>query len=321
MTDTPSDPMADALAFVDAMDTPPAPVEAKAPPVVEQEAEAVEETPVEGAEAEVEAPEPVEGDEDTAEAVAPVEAPQWWDAEHKAVFATLSPEQQAAVKANEDKREVVVQKEKAAAIEARKAAAVEIDSAKALAETLSNILPDQRKQFEDYYGNIDWQAYLRQNPTQANADYITYQEGLKQFDKAEQARAAAQKLAHESFVREQSTRLSEIAPDLIKNPDNIKALADYAQKTGIPAAALSMASADEWVILNKAKLYDDMMAKAAAKPTTPPQKQTTAAKVPPQGQARPASTSQTRSLTEARNRVAQTHSIDDMARLIDLEGY
>lgn len=316
-----------AAAFVDAMDAP-APVVAAEKPE-EQAAEPVEaeqpEIAPEVAEAEAEAAEEggEEGEEDQAEAVAPVDAPQWWDNEHKAIFATLTPEQQAAVKANEDKREAVVQKEKTAAIEARKAAVASVESVQKIAAKLEGIVPDKMAEFEQKYSDIDWQTFpqwARENPAEANAFLAEYNAERLSLEKMTQAKAEADEVVRETFVREQTTRLAEIAPDLVKNPENLRALGDYAVKAGIKSEDLQFAEADHLLILNKARLYDDMMAKAAA-PIKPPVQKQQPAKIAPSGGARPVSTSQQRSVQETRNRLAQTRSIDDAATLIAKLGF
>lgn len=317
-----------AAALVDAMDSPVS--ETEAAPVAEApEEDETQDTEIaaDTGEAEAEPAEAVEsGEEEEAEALEPVEAPQWWDAEHKAIFASLTPAQQAAVKANEDKREAVVQKVKTEATEARKAALAEIEAVRVAVTKLDQVVPDKLAEFEAKYKDIDWNAipqWAEQNPEAANAFLAKYNAERVAIEKLTTAQAEATKLAQQSFAREQAARLQEIAPDLVKNPENLKALGEYAVKNGVKSEDLNFADAEHLVILNKARLYDDMMAKAAATPqasATPP-KQARPVRVPPQGQAAPSSTSQQRETDALRNRFAQTKSVDDAAALISKLGF
>jgi hypothetical protein len=317
-----------AAAMVDAMINPapePAAETPKEPAAAPVEAPAEEIAP-EPAEAEAEAVEGAEDDEEAVEAVEPVEAPQWYDADAKAAFTKLPPDMQAIVRAQEDKREAVVQKEKTAAIEARKAAAAEVESVRQIAAKLDGIVPDKMAAFEAKYKDIDWNAFpdwARVNPAEANTFLAEYNAEKIALEKMMTAQAEATRVAQASFAREQAARLAEIAPDLIKTPENLKALGDYAVKNGVKSEDLMFAEADHLVILNKARLYDDMMAKAAAKPITPPVAKTTApAKIAPQGASgRSTGTSQQREVTQLRNRLAQTRDIDTAANLISKLGF
>jgi len=309
-----------AAEMVTAMDTP----VSDAPVVAASEPEVPNEIVPEGEQAEAEAP--VEGDDDEqdAEAVSAVEAPQWWDAEAKAHFSALTPEAQAVVKAQEDKREAVVQKVKSEA----KAAAFaevkpEVERLRTLSAKLAEAIPDEIAAFNERhnYDPADLQRYAKEDP----AGYLALQAQIHAertvLEQKIASKAEADRVSQAAFVQAQVQRLAEIAPDLAKDATILTALGDYLPKTGIPAAALADASAEELVILNKARLYDEMMAKAAAKPAVVPVPKAQPAKVPPQGQARPASTSQQRQATEARNRLAQTRDIGHAADLIAKLGY
>lgn len=329
-----------AAEFVSAMDNPPSPIEMdvqlkreqmaledelkgrqKNAAADDQGGEIVSEVTQE-AEAEATTDEDPQPEEEAEEVAAPVDAPQWWDAEDKAAFATLTPEQQAVVKRQEDKREAVIQKVKSEAQEARSAASQNIETAKALSERLAAAIPDARKAFDEYYGDIDWPEYAKQDPAAAQEDWFKYQQGLEQFNKAETAKAEAEQLWRENFQKEQAAQLAEIAPDLVKSPDSLRALGDYIVKSGVPVEQLKTASALELSIAHKAMKYDQMMAEAKSRTVTaPPKIEPKPAKIAPQGTAKPASTSQQRDIAQTRNRLAQTRSVDDAAALIAKYGY
>lgn len=316
-----------AAAMVTAMDSPVPVVAAKEPepPQEASDASVEQDALAEGAEAEADALEAGENDdEQEAEAVPAVEAPQWWDSEDKAVFAGLTPEQQAVIRKQEDKREAVTQKEKSQAIEARKVALAAAEKAKVVVDQLEAVLPDRMAAFQAKYAEIDqidWDAWNVSDPVAANRYMAQYNSDRLTLERTFAAKAEAGRVAQETFVREQSARLAEIAPEIAQSPENLKAIGDYAVKHGVTSEDLTFAEASHMVILNKARLYDELMAKAAAKPATPPMQKPTPAKVPPQGQPRPASTSQQRVAQEAKNRFAQTRSIDDAASLIAKLGF
>ena len=121
---------------------PAAPVEAVAEPEIEAEASPAEETPDE-------AEKPAEGDEETPEPepVAALDPPPYWKQEAKAVFATLTPEQQAVVLEQEGPREEITAKVKAEAAERRQQADAEIGKVQQLASQLADFLPQALETF------------------------------------------------------------------------------------------------------------------------------------------------------------------------------
>jgi len=310
-----------AIQAVTDMDAAPEPVAA---PVVDDKPEISDTEIVEPETADAEADE-VDGDEsddDQAEAVESVEAPQWWDAEAKAEFAALTPKAQAIVRAQEEKREAVVAKVKAESSEARTLATTEANKAKELADRMAAAITDERKAFDEYFTDIDWNAYLLQDRDAAQADWMRYQTGLEKFNKAENDRAAADKLWRENFMREESAKLTEIAPDIANNAETLRGIGDYIVKSGISPDALLTVSALELTIAHKAMMYDKMMAEATSK-TVPPKTPTVTkpAKVAPQGATGNRGTSSQRDISQQRNRLAQTRSIDDAAKLITKLGF
>lgn len=317
-----------AAAFVDAIDNPtPAPVAETPVAPVEAAPEAeVQEIAPEGAEVEAEAL--VEGEEDgeEVEAAPAVDAPQWWDASDKAVFSSLTPEAQAAVARNEEKREAVTQKAKTEAkAEALAAVTPEVEKLRSLSAQLEGVIPNELGKFQEEYGNIDWQKmpeWAAAAPEAYNQWMAVYNAKRMALENTLHAKAEADRVAQATFAKTTADRLAIIAPDVAKDPKILKALGDYLPTTGMTNAQLADASAEELVILNKARLYDEMMAKAVAKPVPPTVKTAqTPVKIAPQGGARPPSTSQQRQAQALGNRFAQTRSIEDAAALIALKGF
>ena len=262
-----------------------------------------------------------QGEEAPEETVPDVVAPQWWDAADKAAFAKLSPEQQAVVAKNEAKREAVLQKEKAAHAEGRKTAVEAAHRAAALAGQLGGVLPDHVAAFNDKY-DVDWDEYPRwaaENPHDAAAFEAEYAHERAALEHVIAAQAEAERVAHETFHRERMASLHETAPELA-SPAALQALSDYAGQQDIGSEDLRFAQASHLKILNKARLYDEIMGKAAASPVRKASGQTPA-RVPPQGQARPQGSSHEREAQALRNRFAQKRDIDSAASLITKLGY
>ncbi len=198
-----------------------------------------------------------------------VAAPPWWDAEAKQAFSDIpnTPAardyarkiQQYTAEA-EAKREAVTQRAKAQA-------KGHIDAVRGVLDTLKGAAPGEIDQFHRDYHDIDWgqmPSWARDNPAEAGQFFAQYNARRGRVEQLLQAKAAAEQAANHHFAREQGERLHQIAPDLAGNHDHLRALGDYARGTGLPAEAMKQASADELVILNKARLWDEAQAAAAA---------------------------------------------------------
>jgi hypothetical protein len=205
-----------------------------------------------------------EGDDD-----ADIAAPQWWDAEAKSAFNDI-PNSPAArdyarkvqqyVAEAEAKREAVTQRLKAESKGHSEALRGALDA-------LNGAAPGEIDQFHRDYHDIDWGQmpnWAQENPAEAASFFAQYHARRGRVEQLMQARAAAEQAAHHAFAREQGERLQRIAPELAGNVEHLKALGDYARGTGLHPEAMKQASADELVILNKARLWDDAQAKAAA---------------------------------------------------------
>jgi len=231
-----------------------------------------------------EAPEP--GDGETAEAPEPAEAqalepPQWWDAEDKAHFSTLTPEAQAVVLKNEEKRESVLQKEKGRALEARKAAEAEIAGFQNIVSGLNQWLPTAVEQFKSRWGdNPDWGAAAREYGAEQALQWRSeYEQEQKTLHQAIQSKQLAEQQAHALFMRERTEQLVSICPDLSpdktgeKALENQTALSQYLLKGGARPDRVTKMDALEMSIAWKAFQYDQgKQALAAPKPKPPPQR-------------------------------------------------
>jgi len=220
-------------------------------------------------------------DEDEAGDGDEIAAPQWWDAEAKQAFNDI-PNSPAArdyarkiqqyVAEAEAKREMVTQRMKAEAAEAHKVARGHIEAARGAIGVLHEAAPGEIEHFHHDYHDVDWAQmprWAQENPAEAGAWFAEYNARRGRVEQLLHAKAVAEHAAHDAFGRDQAQRLREIAPELAHNEEHLRALGDYARGTGLPAEAMKQASADELVILNKARLWDEAQAKAAAAAKNP----------------------------------------------------
>lgn len=304
--------------------------EADTAPIAEPELEEQPDTTGDNA---IEAEEPGEsveegeepGEEDTEAVEAePVDAPQWWDADAKGKFGDLPPEVQAIVRAQEDKREAITQKAKQEAAEARKAAAQEAEGFRSLAERLSQTLPKAEQAFKSRWDGMTpqlWSELAQADPQEAFRLKLEYDTEMAELASVRATEQQATQIAQQAHFAEQRRILSEKAPELAKDPETLRELGNYIVQSGIPPEAISQATADELIIVNKARLWDLAQSKAAKtaaapKPTAPtsaPQKS-----VAPTARVAqvPAKQRQTNALV---NRFNQTKSQADLVALRSAE--
>jgi hypothetical protein len=274
-----------------------------------EEAEDGAETPAEEAEAEAEP-----------EAVAPADPPRYWSQEAKAVFAAMTPEQQAVVLAQEGPREEITAKVKAEAAEATKAAQAEIGKVQALAEQLGEFLPQALETFQTRWGQKapDWIAYANEHGAEAMTLAKTqFEAEVQQLQQLASAKQQAETQAQQAFVKAEFAKLAEIAPDLADpqtGAEKRTAVTQYLVGQGIEPEVLRNISATEMVLAHKAMLWDQAQTalKAAPKPKPVPASKPAAVR-PAAGQAQ---TPTQRTAANVANRYAQTRSVDDAVALL-----
>ena len=213
-------------------------------------------------------------DDDDNDDAPQISAPPWWDAEAKTAFNDI-PNTPAArdyarkiqqyVAEAEAKREAVTQRVKADAKS-------HIDAVRGALSALNAGQPGEIDQFHRDYGDIDWAKmpqWAEANPAEAGSFFAQYHARRGRVEQLLHAKAVAEHAANHNFAREQGARLHQIAPDLASNHDHLRALGEYARGTGLHPEAMKQASADELVILNKARLWDEAQARAAAAAKNP----------------------------------------------------
>jgi hypothetical protein len=299
---------------------PEAPQEAAAEPVeIEAEPSPAEET-------EGDAESAPEGEEGAAEEepVVALEPPPYWTKEHRAHFASMSPEDQAVVLAQEGPREEIVAKVKAEAEAVRKAADAELGKVGKLAEELSDFLPKAIEVFQSRWGaDPDWVAYATEHGSDAMViAKAQHDQELALLQRTAKATEIAQTQAQQAFVKAEFATLAEIAPELA-DPTTGPALrtevTKYLIDDGIDPAAIQNISAREMRIARKAMLYDKaqaaLKAKPAPKPITAP-----ATRAPVRPGAAPAQSSSRSSLQQAQSRFNLNPSVENAEALMLAKG-
>jgi hypothetical protein len=287
-----------------------------------QEVEAEAEGEVE-AEAEADADaEDLTGEEPEAPAA---EAPHYWTAEEKARFAELPPELQAVVARNEADRERAVQKAQREAVEARKAAEAEAASIKGFAEQIGSVVERAKAQHSRVvpelgmtWEQVDWPAWFQQDRETAAAFRAQYDAEREDLQRLEASRQQTQAVAFQQFLQAESAKLPELCPDLVdptEGPRRKAAVAQFLGERGVPQDQLAGIDAVSLSIAYDAMRWRDAQAKAQARPQPRP---------PAVRPVRPAAPAQTstpqRQADQARNRFAQTRSVDDAVALLNLRG-
>ena len=301
--------------LVAAETAPEAPVEAAEEEEIEGEASPPEETPDE-------AEEPAEGEEEAEaeEPVAALEPPPYWKQEAKAVFAAMTPEQQAVVLAQEGPREEITAKVKAEAAAARQQADAELGKVGKLATELADFLPKAIETFQSRWGaDPDWVAFATEHGAEAmTLAKAQHDQELGLLQRTAQATRQAEAQAQEAYVRSEFVTLAEIAPELA-DPTSGPALrtevTKYLVDDGIDPSAIQNISAREMRIARKAMLYDRAQAALKAKPAPKPVAPVAKSPVRPAAAVVQASPEK-RDVAALKNRFAQTANREDAAALI-----
>lgn len=302
---------------------PEAPVEAAEEPEEIEAGDQPAEEPEEGAESAAEGEEEAE-----AEPVEAVEPPPYWSKDAKAKFASLDPEMQAVVLAQEGPREEITAKVKADAAAAIEAANKELAGVQTLAQQLSEFLPQALKTFQQRWGEPDWAAVATEmGADQAFVLKSQFEAEQKQLAQLQQAEHHAQTKANQVRVQTEWRQLAldapELAPDVAdptKGMETRQKVVGYLSTRGIPKEAIDQISAVELSLAYDAMRWREAQTKLAAPPKPkPPVPAAPRAPVRPVAAAAQPSSPQ-RDAQRIQNRFAQTGSREDAVALIVAKG-
>lgn len=244
-----------------------------------------------------------------------VEPPQNWDAAARARFQTLDPETQSFLREQYDAGERAVGQKFEEASAARKAAETEANGIRELKTRLDALVPQAEQALQSKWARVDWVAWAQQDPEACMQGRMQYEAEARQLQQLDAARQDAESKAYKAFVDEQLPEMARIIPGLAKR-ETAQAYMDkmmsYAKSQGATDQQLKYASAKEWSMLDKARLWDESQAKLSANP--PPRVAPAVAAKPVAAQAPQAP--QQRRVNDIRGNLKKTGSMSDAAALV-----
>lgn len=286
-----------------------------------EEEEAIEEIEAEDAEGQNEAS---EGDEpDTEDEIAAAEdagtepvvedatpAPASWSKEEGEVWKTLKPEARAIIA----KREADRDRATAEAVQKTGQFGAQL---KKINDQYQEYLPIFTDGFEARWGKIDWVALAKETTAEEyNEIRAQMEEERKQLDAYKVKAKEAADTAYAAFLSEEMPKLERLVPEIAKPGEPRNKLLKYVGDLGYGPDDIKHASAVELSIAWKAMKYDEAYARAKERVKggkKPGEAAPKAVKSQPTGAAPNSKQAEVKAL---QNRVAQTRSIDDAARLL-----
>lgn len=269
----------------------PAPKRAKAPvepvePVTEETVEETEESPegegepvtedAEDSEADTqaadegeEAPDTDTLDAEQEQATDPaepkLEAPARWEAEDKALFATLPKKAQETILKREKLQQAEVTKAQQKSAETVKAFETRIthlnDLATRIGEQYVEPAQSRMQEWQDWFSSSDAQELARTNPGAFLEQQTIYNAERQELAKAMSAKSAAERQAFKEFAEEQARLIPELIPefaDEVEGPKRKTELATYLRDNGFEPDRISGISAKEAQIAWKARKFDSV---------------------------------------------------------------
>lgn len=258
-----------------------------------------------------------EAPEETEEVIPP---PKSWSAKDKDAWEAIPVEAKAVIMARETERDVSTQKAVQEAVEARKRADGEVQNVTQIKAALDQILPQAIQTFRGKWADWTPQAQVelaRSNAAEYNIRRAEFEAEQAQMVQLQAVNQQAQAVAFETFVRTESAKLAELSPELadpVKGPSRKTELVTYlTEKLGVPKEVIPTLDAN-----TVALAYDGMRYRQAKAGLAKPDKPVPARPVRPTAAA-PVASSQ-RTAEAARNRFAQTHSIEDALAMMNAKG-
>lgn len=259
------------------------------------------------------------------------EAPQFWDAEAKAAFKTLTPDQQRIVAEQARAQNAAQNKAIEEAAQARKAAEGQASKVTQLAEQLNAYLPKVAETFKDRWADHDWPKLAQEDPARYVADRAQYEAEQTQLKALAAQAEEASRLELQRYQTAEAEALvglaAEHAPELTDPKTAAQSRQDVARYligAGYQPDQLSLVSAKDTVIAYKAMKWDQAQAAAKAAAAAPrpapmpaPAPRATSGTVRPT--AAPAQVpSRQRSVDNARASLSKSGSVDDAVALLNL---
>lgn len=292
-------------------DTPPPP-EAS---VDDDEAEEAEEKSEDEAETDTDTDETEEAteDEEPGEPAEVIPPPVSWSKEHQNIFATLPPEAQQIIVDRERERDRGFQEK-----------ATELANERQQMKAFEQQLVNERQQSSQYIANLLGQNLVRPDPRNYQDDPYQYRQDMEVFEQryaqyqqmqqaADQNRAWMEQQEQQEkhkFQNERNEKLKELLPEF-DDYQYKTGVFDYGLRNGIPEESFEYATAEEIVLLDKARRWDALQSsKKDLKPKLEKAPKVQKPGAQSKGGAR-------RSLDAARKKLKQSGSVHDAARVIE----
>lgn len=301
-----------------------APVDAAEPPPEDEPQQQTEEIPAESQAETASEPEEAtaEGEQqETEEPEAPaLDPPALWDDAGKEAFANLPREYQETILAQVGKQASNASKAIEQAAEARKAAEGHASKVTQLADALNGFLPKAMETFKGRWDGVDWTTLAQQlDPQQYQIARAQYDAERQQLEQVQAATQQAEQLAYAQHVKQVETDLPNVAPDLADPKDGnarLQKVFAFLNARGYQPDRLKHVTAEDLALAYDAMRWRE--AQANAKTATKPPPKPAAPVVKPT--AAQSGTTQQRAAQLAKNRFAQTRSIDDAVALLLSKG-
>lgn len=276
-------------------------------------------TPAEEEGSEAEEPGDAEETDPEAEAEAiKLEAPKWWNKEQKAIWDKISPELQAAVYAQEENRERVLQRDRQKLSESEKSTTEGKAALEKRLQVLDRVLPSAINAYKGKYADVDWvKAAQEMPPEEYQAARAEFERDTQDMHELLREQQAAEQEKFSTFVREEGEKLKTECPDLVDpvhGKQRQESLGKFLLDMQTPPERIARLSATEASLAYDAMRWRDAQ-RAALKVKKPAP--------PPQPANRPSPAAPARNPTNARLsqlRGKAKLSVDEAAELMELEG-
>lgn len=194
-----------------------------------------------------------------------LEAPARWEAEDKALFATLPKKAQETILKREKLQQAEVTKAQQKSAETVKAFETRIthlnDLATRIGEQYVDPAQSRMQEWQDWFSSSDAQELARTNPGAFLEQQTIYNAERQELAKAVSAKQAAERQAFQEFTKEQARLMSELVPefaDEVEGPKRKTELATYLRDQGFEPESISGISAKEAQIAWKARKFDSV---------------------------------------------------------------
>ena len=207
-----------------------------------------------------------------------LEAPARWEAEDKALFATLPKKAQETILRREKLQQAEVTKAQQKSAEVAKTFETRIQHLNTIAETIGEYVDtgqarieywtNRMVEWDDWFASDDAQQMSQEDPGAYRANEARYRQELasanqdkRALDKAKADKAKAESEAFNAYVQEQARLIPELIPELVdekEGPKRRSELNAYLREQGFEPDRIKGISAKEAQLVWKASQFDSV---------------------------------------------------------------